>query len=197
MSQPEQRSGTGANGAGIHALGGKRLWTQGDDYYVAPGAQLIGDVHLHAGASVWFNAVLRADTDRIEVGPGSNVQDATIIHCDPGMPVRIGADVTVGHRVLLHGCVIGDRCLIGNGAIVLDGAHIGEGSLVGAGSLVTPGKVFPPGSVIMGSPARLVRAAGERERAMIEHGAKVYREHAREYRAEGLQGASPPGRHPR
>ena len=181
--------------AGIHPLGGKRLQADGDDYYVAPGAQLIGDVCLRAGASVWFNAVLRADTGRIEVGAGSNVQDACVIHCDPGMPVRIGAGVTIGHRVLLHGCVIGDHCLIGNGAIVLDGALIGEGSLVGAGSLVTPGKVFPPGSVIMGSPARVVRAVGEREREMIAHGAKAYLEHAREYRAQGLQGASPPGVH--
>ena len=182
-------------GNGIHALGDKRLQTEGDDYYVAPGAQLVGDVRLRAGASVWFNAVLRGDVEAIEVGAGSNVQDASVIHCDPGLPVRIGAGVTIGHRVLLHGCVIGDRCLVGNGAIVLDGVHIGEGSLVGAGALLTPGKVFPPGSVIMGSPARVVRAVGERELAMIAQGARSYQERTLRYRAQGLRGASPPARH--
>ena len=185
------------NPAMIHALGGLRLQTDGDDYYVAPGAQLVGNVRLHAGASVWFNAVLRGDLELIEVGAGSNVQDVSVIHCDPGNPVRIGAGVTIGHRVLLHGCVIGERSLVGNGAIVLDGVRIGAGSLVGAGALVTPGKEFPPGSVIMGSPARVVRPVGERELAMIAHGARAYQERARQYRAEGLQGASPPGHRPR
>jgi carbonic anhydrase/acetyltransferase-like protein (isoleucine patch superfamily) len=174
----------------IHAFEGKRLQTVGDDFYVAPGAQLVGDVRLGAGASVWFNVVLRADDERIEIGAGSNVQDASVLHCDRDMPTLVGRGVTIGHRVLLHGCTIGDHCLVGNGAIVLDGAVLGEHCLVGAGTLVTPGKVFPAGSVLMGSPAQVVRAVGERERAMISHAAEAYVQRIRRYRAAGLAGAS-------
>jgi carbonic anhydrase/acetyltransferase-like protein (isoleucine patch superfamily) len=172
----------------IHGFEGKQLQVVGDDWYVAPGAQLIGDVRLGAGASVWFNAVLRADDACIEIGAGSNVQDASVIHCDPERPTVVGRGVTVGHRVLLHGCTIGDHCLIGNGAIVLDGAVLGDHCLVGAGSLVAPGKVYPPGSVLMGAPAKVVREVGERELAMIEHAAAVYIERIRRYRAAGLAG---------
>ena len=170
----------------IHAFEGRCLQTMGEDFYVAPGAQLIGDVRLGAGASVWFNAVLRADDEFIEIGAGSNVQDASVLHCDPQQPLVIGQGVTVGHRVLLHGCTIGAHCLIGNGAIVLDGVTLGDHCLVGAGALLTPGKIIPAGSVVMGSPARVVRAVGERERAMISHAALVYVERIRRYRAAGL-----------
>ncbi|HTP40483.1 MAG TPA: gamma carbonic anhydrase family protein [Steroidobacteraceae bacterium] len=167
----------------IHELEGLRLQTVGDDYYVAPGAQLVGHVILGAGASIWFNAVLRGDDACIEIGAGSNVQDASVIHCDPGVPTRVGSEVTIGHRVLLHGCVIGDGSLVGNGAIVLDGARIGRRCLVGAGALVTPGKAFADGSVIMGSPARVIRAVGEKELAMFAHGAASYRARMLRYRA--------------
>ncbi|HVN99231.1 MAG TPA: gamma carbonic anhydrase family protein [Steroidobacteraceae bacterium] len=170
------------------AFEGKRLRTAGDFYYVAPGAQLIGDVRLGEGASVWFNAVLRADDDYIEIGAGSNVQDATVIHCDAGMPTRVGRNVTIGHRVLLHGCTIGDDTLVGNGAIVLDGARIGRGCLVGAGAMVTPGKEFGDGSVLMGAPARVVRATGTRELAMIGHAARSYQERIRRYQRERIDG---------
>jgi carbonic anhydrase/acetyltransferase-like protein (isoleucine patch superfamily) len=172
----------------IHAFEGRRVQAVGDDYYVAPGAQLIGDVRLGAGASVWFNAVLRADDERIEIGAGSNVQDASVIHCDPARPTLVGSGVTIGHRVLLHGCTIGNACLVGNGAIVLDGVVLGERCLVGAGALLTPGKVFPAGSVIMGAPAQVVRAVGERELALIRHAAESYVERVRRYRAAGLAG---------
>ncbi|MFT3904713.1 MAG: gamma carbonic anhydrase family protein [Steroidobacteraceae bacterium] len=168
----------------IHSLGTGQLQTVGDDYYIAPGAQIIGAVTLGAGASIWFNAVLRADDERIEIGAGSNVQDGTIIHCDPGMPTLVGERVTVGHRVLLHGCTIGDESLIGNGAIVLDGARLGRHCLVGAGALVTPGKEFPDGSVLMGCPARIVRSVGEKELAMIRHGAASYLARMQRYRRE-------------
>jgi carbonic anhydrase/acetyltransferase-like protein (isoleucine patch superfamily) len=168
----------------IHAFEGKRLQTANDNFYVAPGAQLIGDVRLGEGASVWFNAVLRADDDYIEIGAGSNVQDATVIHCDAGQPTRVGRNVTIGHRVLLHGCSIGDETLIGNGAIVLDGARIGSRCLIGAGAMVTPGKEIADGSVLMGVPARVIRATGERELAMIEHAARSYQERIRRYQRE-------------
>jgi carbonic anhydrase/acetyltransferase-like protein (isoleucine patch superfamily) len=170
----------------IFAFEGKRLRTASDYFYVAPGAQLIGDVRLGEGASVWFNAVLRADDDYIEIGAGSNVQDATVIHCDAGQPTRVGRNVTIGHRVLLHGCSIGDDTLIGNGAIVLDGARIGSRCLVGAGAMVTPGKEFGDGSVLMGVPARVIRATGERELAIIERGARSYQERIRRYQQEGI-----------
>jgi carbonic anhydrase/acetyltransferase-like protein (isoleucine patch superfamily) len=170
----------------IFAFEGKKLRTASDYFYVAPGAQLIGDVRLGDGASVWFNAVLRADDEYIEIGAGSNVQDATVIHCDAGQPTRLGRNVTIGHRVLLHGCSIGDETLIGNGAIVLDGARIGSRCLVGAGAMVTPGKEFGDGCVLMGSPARVVRATGEREMAMIDHAARSYQQRIRRYQLEKL-----------
>ena len=170
----------------IFAFEGKKLQTASDNFYVAPGAQLIGDVRLGDGASVWFNAVLRADDEYIEIGAGSNVQDATVIHCDVGQPTRVGRNVTIGHRVLLHGCSIGDDTLIGNGAIVLDGARIGSHCLVGAGAMVTPQKEFGDGCVLMGSPARVIRATGERELAMIEHAARSYQQRIRRYQKEKL-----------
>lgn len=170
----------------MYALGARRPQTEGDDWYVAPGAQLVGAVRLGAGASVWFNAVLRADDARIEVGAGSNVQDASVIHCDAHQPTLVGRGVTIGHRVLLHGCTIGDHCLVGNGAIVLDGAELGEWCLVGAGALVVPGKSHAAGSVLMGSPAKVVREVGERERAMIIHAAEAYVTRIARYKAAGL-----------
>jgi len=168
----------------IHAFEGKRAVMATTRCYIAPGAQLIGDVRLGDSASVWFNAVLRADDEFIEIGAGSNVQDGTIIHCDEGTPTIVGRSVTIGHRVLLHGCTIGDESLVGNGAIVLDGVRIGAHCLIGAGALLTPGKEFPDGSVVMGSPGRVVRPVGERERALIERGARSYRERILRYLAE-------------
>ena len=175
----------------IYRFEGRGLTTASENYYVAPGAQLIGDVRLGEGASVWFNAVLRADDARIEIGAGSNVQDASVIHCDHEQPTLIGSRVTVGHRVLLHGCTIGDDSLIGNGAIVLDGVRIGSRCLIGAGSMLTPGKVFADGSVVMGSPARVVRPVGERELQMFAHAAQSYQERIQRYLAEpALRAAS-------
>jgi carbonic anhydrase/acetyltransferase-like protein (isoleucine patch superfamily) len=168
----------------IFEFAGKRLVTASANYYVAPGAQLIGDVRLGEGASVWFNAVLRADDERIEIGAGSNVQDATVIHCDHDLPTLVGRNVTIGHRVLLHGCTIGDDCLIGNGAIVLDGARVGTRCLIGAGAMLTPGKEIPPGSVVMGSPGRVVRPVADRELALILGAAQSYQRRIQRYLAE-------------
>ena len=122
--------------------------------------------------------------ERIEIGAGSNVQDGSVIHCDRGLPTIVGRNVTIGHRVLLHGCAIADDCLIGNGAIVLDGVHVGTRCLIGAGALVTPGKQIPAGSVVMGAPARVVRQVGEPELALIARGAASYQERVRRYLAE-------------
>ena len=149
--------------------------------FIAPSADVIGSVRLGEECSVWFGAVLRGDNDWIEVGAGSNVQDGTIIHVDPGVPVVIGREVTIGHGVMLHGCRIGDRCLIGNRAIVLDGAEIGAGSVIAAGALVTPNTKVPPNSVVMGSPGKVVREAADRDRERHATGNAAYREKARHY----------------
>ena len=152
--------------------------------YIADGAQLIGDVVLGSGASVWFNAVLRGDTERISVGAGSNVQDGAILHADPGFPCTVGTGVVTGHGAILHGCHIGDDCLIGMGAVVLNGAKIGPGSIVAAGAVVPEGKEFPPRSLIMGVPAKVVREATTQDLEQIHAGARHYQERARLYQAE-------------
>ncbi len=170
--------------AGIFALGERRLQTAGDDYYVAPGAQLIGSVVLRAEASVWFNCVLRADDEIIEIGAGSNVQDGCVVHADEGAPTVIGRDVTVGHLCMLHSCRIGDESLIGNGAIVLDRARIGRHCIIAAGSLVPPDREIPDGSVFMGAPARRLRSVTAEDLAMIAGGAAHYRERMQAYRRE-------------
>jgi carbonic anhydrase/acetyltransferase-like protein (isoleucine patch superfamily) len=152
--------------------------------YVAPGAQLIGDVILEAETSVWFNAVLRGDTERIPIGEGSNVQDGAILHADPGFPCSVGSGVVTGHGAILHGCRIGDDCLIGMGAIILNGATIGRGSIVAAGALIPEGKEFPPRSLIMGAPAKVVREVTERDLEQIAAGARHYQERAAIYRTQ-------------
>jgi carbonic anhydrase/acetyltransferase-like protein (isoleucine patch superfamily) len=166
----------------IYSIDGRRFEAESDDYYVAPGARLIGSVRLRAGASVWFNAVLRADDEWIEIGPGSNVQDNSVIHIEPGQPTILGRDVTVGHMVMLHSCLIGDESLIGNNAIVLDRARIGRHCLIAAGALVPPDEVIPDGSVVMGVPGRIVRTATAADLRLIHHSAANYRERARRYR---------------
>ena len=140
----------------LYEIGGQRPEIAGDAW-VAPSADLIGDVHLGELASVWFGAVIRADNTPITVGARTNIQEGAMCHSDPGAPLTIGEDVTVGHHAILHGCTIGSRTLIGMGATVLNRAVIGEDCLVGAGALVTEGKEFPAGYLIVGSPARAVR----------------------------------------
>ena len=143
--------------------------------YVADTASVIGRVVLGEETSVWPGAVIRADSEPITIGEGSNVQDNAVLHVDPGVPMNIGRNVTVGHQVMLHGCTIGDGSLIGIQAIVLNHAVIGESSLVAAGSIVTEGKQFPPRSLIMGSPAKLVRELSDEHLAMLRHAAETYR----------------------
>lgn len=154
--------------------------------WAAPSADLIGDVRLHARASVWFGAVIRADNTPITVGEDSNVQDGAIGHSDPGFPLTIGAPVTVGHQAILHGCTIGDDCLIGMGAKILNGAVIAPECLVGAGALVTEGKRFERGSLIVGSPARLVRQLTQDEKQALRQSAAGYGDRAARY-AAGLK----------
>ena len=150
--------------------------------WVADNAQVIGDVRLGAGASIWFGVVARGDTDTITIGRGSNIQDNSVLHADEGVPLVIGDNVSVGHQVMLHGCTIGDGSLIGIGAVVLNNAVIGKNCLVGAGALVTEGKEFPDGTMILGSPAKAVRQLLPEQIAGLANIAKHYVDNARRYR---------------
>ncbi len=151
--------------------------------WVADSAQVMGNVSLAADTSVWFGTVIRGDTESITIGRGSNIQDGSVMHADIGMPIVVGENVTIGHKVMLHGCTIGDETLIGIGAIVLNGAKIGRNCLVGAGALVTEGKVFPDGSMIIGSPAKAVRPLTPEQIQSVRQSARHYVENARRFQA--------------
>ena len=168
----------------IYSLGERRVATHGDDYFVAPSADVIGTVRLGQWASVWFNAVLRGDNDWIELGEGTNVQDGSVLHTDQGTPLILGANCTVGHKAFLHACVVGSHSMIANGAMVLDGARIGSYSVVAAGAFVPPRKTVPDGVVVMGNPAKVVREITDRDRQMLVGAAQHYRDNARRYRQE-------------
>ncbi|MBT2485853.1 MULTISPECIES: gamma carbonic anhydrase family protein [unclassified Microbacterium] len=151
--------------------------------FVAEGARIVGDVELGAGASVWYNAVLRADSARITVGPETNVQDNVSVHVDAGHPVTIGARVSIGHNAVVHGCSIGDGSLIGMGAVILSGAAIGEGCLIAGGAVVLGGTIVPAGSLVAGVPAKVRRELSDEERAGLIVNAEIYLEHQRTHAA--------------
>lgn len=157
----------------------------GESVWVADSAQVVGDVHLGAGASVWFGVVIRADNEPMHIGAGTNVQDASVLHSDPGFPLTLGQNVTVGHQVTLHGCTVGDGTLIGMGAVVLNGAKIGKNCLIGAGALVTEGKSFPDGSLIVGVPATVKRSLSPEQLQALTASAEHYQENAQRF-ARGL-----------
>jgi carbonic anhydrase/acetyltransferase-like protein (isoleucine patch superfamily) len=165
----------------IYALGDRRA-DIAPDSYVAPSAQLIGSVRLASESSVWFNVVIRGDSDWIDIGVGANVQDGTVIHTDADAPTRIGADVTIGHMAFLHSCTVGDGSMIANGAMVLDRVQIGRHCLVAAGALLPPDRVIPDGSVVMGAPGKVVREVTERDLTMVARAAQHYRQRTRQYR---------------
>ena len=150
--------------------------------WVADSAQVMGHVDLAEGVSVWFGTIIRGDTEVIRIGRNSNIQDGSVLHADHGKPLTIGDEVTVGHKVMLHGCTIGDGSLIGIGAVVLNGAKIGKGCLVGAGSLVTEGKEFADGSMIVGSPARVVKQLTREQLEHLRLSAVHYVENAKRFR---------------
>lgn len=163
------------------------------DTWVAPDANLIGNVVLMAGASVWFGCTIRADHEEIRVGAGSNVQENTVMHVDPGMALRIGRNCTIGHKAMLHGCHIGDNTLIGMGAIVLNGARIGRDCLIGAGALITEGKVIPDGSLVLGSPGKVVRQLDAQAISALEASALHYQANMRRFRAGLARHPTPKG----
>jgi len=154
----------------------------GKNTYVADSAQVIGKVTLEENASVWFGTIIRGDSEHIKIGRNSNIQDASVLHADEGVPLTLGENVSVGHKVMLHGCTVGDGSLIGIGAVVLNHARIGKNCLVGAGALVTEGKEFPDGSMILGSPAKAVKQLSPEQIAGLQRIAQHYVDNAERYR---------------
>jgi carbonic anhydrase/acetyltransferase-like protein (isoleucine patch superfamily) len=173
----------------LYALGGERpdLPADGRRSWIAPNATLIGKVWIGEEASIWFGAVLRGDNEPIAIGPRTNVQDLVLMHTDPGFPVTVGSDCTIGHRAIVHGASVGDGSLVGMGAIVLNGARIGRQCLIAAGALVREGMEIPDGSLVAGVPGRIVRSLDDAAIAMIAHTAEDYVRNGARFRA-GLAG---------
>ncbi len=167
-----------------YTLGEHRVQTHPDGNWIAPNASVIGQVSLEKDASVWFNATLRGDNEPITLGERSNVQDGCVLHVDPGFPLTLGKNVTVGHMAMLHGCTVGANSLIGVGAVVLNGAVIGENCLIGAGTLIPEGKEIPAGSLVMGQPGKVKREMSDDDIQGLIRAADHYVKHSARYRAE-------------
>ncbi len=167
-----------------YSLGELQLATDGDAFWIAPTAAVIGKVKLAKNASVWWHAVLRGDNEPISIGAGSNIQDGCVLHTDPGFPLVIGEQVTVGHLAMLHGCTIGAGCLIGIGAVILNGARIGRNCLIGARALITEGKAIPDNSMVLGAPGKVVGEVTPAHLERMHEGALRYVEKSERYRRE-------------
>ena len=152
-----------------------------NDNWVAPNATIIGDVTLEKNTSIWFNATLRGDIENIYIGEGSNVQDGSVLHTDPGFPLKVGKNVTIGHLVMLHGCTIGDNSLIGIGAVILNNAKIGKNCIIGAKSLIAENKEIPDNSLVVGSPGRVIRKVSDEEAKLITKNAIRYQDNWKKY----------------
>ena len=166
----------------IYQLGEYRLQSAGDDFWIADNASVMGRVILGHRVNIWFNVVIRADNDDIIIGDDSNIQDGSVLHIDPGKPLKIGKGCTIGHKVMLHGCEIGDYTLVGINAVILNGAKIGRHCLIGANALIPEGREIPDGSLVMGSPGKIVRTLSEVERQELENSAQHYVENAQYFR---------------
>jgi carbonic anhydrase/acetyltransferase-like protein (isoleucine patch superfamily) len=167
----------------IYSLGDDHVKVS-EDVFIAPGAHVIGKVVLQQNSSVWFNVVIRGDCDVITIGENSNVQDGSVLHTDVGVPLTIGKGVTIGHKVMLHGCEIGDYSLIGINSVVLNGAKIGKYCVVGANSLITENMQIPDGSLVMGSPAKVIKLIPEKQQKMLEQSAQHYVDNAKRFSTE-------------
>lgn len=152
--------------------------------FLAPDAHVVGQVEIGEDVGIWFGATIRGDRERIVIGARTNIQEGAVLHTDPGFPLVIGEGCTIGHRAIVHGCIIGENSLIGMGAIVMNGARIGANCMVGAGALITEGKAYPDGSLIVGAPARLVRQLDAEALDGLRRSAQSYVENARRFRAE-------------
>ncbi|HZM34274.1 MAG TPA: gamma carbonic anhydrase family protein [Burkholderiales bacterium] len=168
----------------IFSLGDRRVTLIGAHHYVAHDATLVGAITLHADVSVWFKVVIRAENDTITIGEGCNIQDASVLHVDPGYPMQLGRMVSVGHKAMLHGCTIGDGTLIGINSVILNGAKIGKGTLIGANTLIAEGKEIPDGVLVMGSPGRIVRDLTKAQQEGLLRIATGYIERGKRYRQE-------------
>ncbi|MBV1903800.1 MAG: gamma carbonic anhydrase family protein [Marinosulfonomonas sp.] len=169
----------------IYALGDiEPQFPEDGDYWVAPDANLIGRIVMESGSSVWFGATLRGDNEAIVLGQGSNIQENSVLHTDPGCPLNIGKNCTIGHKAMLHGCTIGDGSLIGMGATILNGAKIGAGCLIGAGALITEGKEIPDGSLVMGAPGKVVRQMDDDAIEIITRSAAKYQANMRRFKTQ-------------
>ena len=164
----------------LYDLENKKPKNLGENW-VAPNAIVVGDVTLEKNTSVWFNATLRGDIENIHIGEGSNVQDGSVLHTDPGYPLKVGKNVTIGHLVMLHGCTIGDNSLIGIGAVILNNVKIGNNCIIGAKSLITENKEIPDNSLVVGSPARVIRKVTDEEIKAIKENAIRYQENWKKY----------------
>ena len=168
----------------IYDLGKYSLDTEGDDFFIAESAIVLGKVKLNKHSSVWFGAVLRGDTELITVGQGSNIQDCAVLHTDPGFPLTIGQNVTVGHHATLHGCTIGDGSLVGINSVILNGAKIGKGCLIAANALITEGMEVPNGSVVMGSPGKVKSTLDDKGKEALELNAIHYVNNYKRFKKE-------------
>ena len=167
----------------VYSIGGRSVQLRGAHHYIAPDATLIGSVLLESDVSVWFQVVIRAENDQVTIGEGSNIQDGSVLHVDPGYPLTLERHVTVGHKVMLHGCSIGEGSLIGINSVVMNGARIGAGSLIGANTLIPEGKQIPEGVLVLGSPGKVVRALSAEERSNLLQIARGYVERSKLYKA--------------
>ena len=167
----------------FYDLGNKKVKNEGDNW-VAPNASIIGDVTLKKDTSIWFNATLRGDIENIHVGEGSNVQDGSVLHTDPGCPLKIGKNVTIGHLVMLHGCTIGDNSLIGIGAVILNNAKIGKNCIIGAKALITENKEIPDNSLVIGSPGKIIRKVTKEEKKAVIKNNKYYQDNWKKYKRQ-------------
>ena len=168
----------------FYALGERRVALHGDDWFVAENATVVGSVAIGGQASIWFNVVVRGDSELITIGERSNVQDGSVLHADPGFPLVLGRNVSVGHKAMLHGCTVGDGSLVGINSVVLNGASIGRSALIGANALVPEGKSIPDGVLVLGSPGKVVRELSQAEKDSLLEIAEGYVRRARLFREQ-------------
>jgi carbonic anhydrase/acetyltransferase-like protein (isoleucine patch superfamily) len=166
----------------LFSIGERRPELRGEHHFIAPGASLIGSIVLEENVNVWFNVVIRADNDRVAIGEGCNIQDGSVLHVDPGYPMNLARRVTIGHKVMLHGCSVGEGALIGINSVVMNGARIGAHSLIGANTLIAEGKEIPEGVLVLGSPGKIVRELRQQEQDFLLQIAQGYIDRSRFYR---------------
>ena len=168
----------------LFAIGERRVQLLGEHHFVAHDATLVGDITLHANVNVWFQVVIRAENDRITIGENCNIQDGSVLHVDPGYPMTLEKNVSVGHKVMLHGCTVGEGSLIGINSVVMNGARIGRGTLIGANTLIAEGKEIPDGVLVLGSPGKVIRELNPEERQRLLGIASGYVERSRLYKKD-------------